>query len=292
MNMATTYVPPVDKLLTYGEPELNTSDKWPDYLELGLKPEHIPDLIRMARDEELNNADSESLEVWAPLHAIRALGQLRDTSAIEPLLSLFDNLTNDEWLMEDLPRTYGLIGPAAIPALAAHVANRPKEEFSRTFASNGLVEIAKMHPEARSEVISTISKLLESFDEEDPEVNAFLISDLGELKAVETLPLIERAFNADAVDESIIDLDDVLIDFGLKEREPWPEPVLAPVSPLKQMISSTMHHSHNEDEHEHTISDSVTAVARVRISHKSGASQKNKNKMAKQSRKKNRRKKK
>jgi hypothetical protein len=286
--MATTYQPPVDKLLTYGEPELTTSDEWPNYLELGLEPEHIPDLIRMARDEELNNADSESLEVWAPLHAIRALGQLRATSAIEPLLSLFENLTGDDWLMEDLPRTYGLIGPAAIPALAALVADRSKEVFSRTFASNGLVEIGKMHPEARSEVISIISKLLESFDEEDPEVNAFLISDLGDLKAVETLPLIERAYSADAVDEMIIGLDDVLVDFGLKEREPWPEVVLPQVSPLRQMISSAMQPGGEED----TVAEPVTAFARVRISHKSGASQKNKSKMAKQSRKKNRRKKK
>jgi hypothetical protein len=290
--MATTYEPPVDKLLIYGEPELSTSDKWPNYLELGLEPEHIPDLIRMAKDVELNNADSESLEVWAPLHAIRALGQLRAESAIEPLLSLFDSATDDDWVMEDLPRAYGLIGPAAIPALAAYVADRSKEEFSRAFASNGLVEIAKIHPEARSEVISIISKLLESFDEEDPEVNAFLIGNLRDLKAVETLPLIERAYSADAVDESTIDLDDVLVDFGLKEREPWPEPVLAPVSPLKQVISSTMQHRHDEHEHEHSISESVTAVARVHITHKSGASQKNKNKMAKQSRKKNRRKKK
>src|SRR5258706_13097763 len=99
-----------------------------------------------------------------------------------------------------------MIGPAAIPTLAAHVADRSKEEFSRTFASNGLVEIAKMHPEARSEFISVISKLLESFDEEEPGVNGFLIADLGDLKAVEKLPLIESAFDADAADEITLNL--------------------------------------------------------------------------------------
>ena len=290
--MATTYEPPVDKLLTYGEAKLTVSNEWPNYLELGLRPEHIPDLIRMAQDEELNYADSESLEVWAPLHAIRALGQLHAEAAIEPLLSLFDNYRDNEWIMEDLPQAYGMIGPAAIPALAAHVADRSKEEFSRTFASNGLVEIAKLHPEARTEVISVISKILELFDEEEPGVNGFLIGDLGDLKAVETLPLIERAFDADAVDESIIDLDDVLVDFGLKEREPWPDLPLPPVSPLRQMISSAMQHRHDEDEDEDTTSEPATALVRVRISHKSSASQKNKSKIAKQSRKKNRRKKK
>jgi len=81
----TSYQPPVDKLLTYGESNLMTPDKWPDYQELGIGPEHIPDLIQMATDEELNEADVESREVWAPTHAWRALGQLRAVEAVEPL---------------------------------------------------------------------------------------------------------------------------------------------------------------------------------------------------------------
>jgi len=290
--MATTYEPPVDKLLTYGSLQDETTAEWPDYLALGLSTEDIPELIRMATDMSLMTEDTPVEEFFAPVHAFRALGQLHAEAASEPLLTLFDNHQDNDWITEDLPQAYGMIGPAAIPALAAHVADRSKEEFSRTFASNGLVEIAKMHPEARSEVISVISKLLESFDEEEPGVNGFLIADLGDLKAVETLPLIERAFDADAVDESILDLDDVLIDFGLKEREPWPDLTLPPVSPLRQMISSAMQHRHDEDEDEDTTSEPVTALVRVRTSHKSSASQKNKSKIAKQSRKKNRRKKK
>ena len=289
--MATTYASPVDKLLTYGSLENETSEEWPDYLALGLGPEDIPELIRMATDTSLMTEDTTIEEFFAPVHAFRALGQLHAEAASEPLLTLFDNYEDSEWIIEDLPIAYGMIGPAAIPALAAHVADRSKEEFSRSIASNGLVEIAKTHPEVRSEVISTISKQLESFDEQEPELNGSLIADLGHLKAVETLPLIERAFNADAVDEMIVGLDDVLVDFGLKERKPWPEPVLAPVSPLRQVISSAMLLRHDEDEHEHTISEPVAAPIRVRISHKSAASQKNKSKMAKQSRKKNRRKK-
>lgn len=39
---------------------------WPDYLKLGLTGEHVPELIRMALDEELHWADSESDAVWAP----------------------------------------------------------------------------------------------------------------------------------------------------------------------------------------------------------------------------------
>ncbi|MBD2096750.1 hypothetical protein H6F90_16730 [Trichocoleus sp. FACHB-591] len=50
--MASDYAPPVDRLLTFGDCRDSIAD-WPDYLKaLELGPEHIPDLIRMAADEE------------------------------------------------------------------------------------------------------------------------------------------------------------------------------------------------------------------------------------------------
>ena len=73
------YPPPVSDLLTFGD--CSRIGAWPDYLALGLGPQHVPDLIRMALDEELHLADPDSLDVWSPVHAWRALGQLRAESA-------------------------------------------------------------------------------------------------------------------------------------------------------------------------------------------------------------------
>lgn len=69
------YPEPVFRLLTLGE--CRRRERWRNYLVLSIGPDRIPDLIRMMQDEELNRADSQSLEVWAPVHAWRALGQLR-----------------------------------------------------------------------------------------------------------------------------------------------------------------------------------------------------------------------
>ena len=66
------YPAPVSDLLTLGD--CRDMRVWPDYLALGIGPEHISDLIRMVEDDELNWADSDSLEVWAPAHA----GQRRE----------------------------------------------------------------------------------------------------------------------------------------------------------------------------------------------------------------------
>ena len=50
---ADSYIPPVNQLLTYGEAEAVSPEKWPNYQELGLSSEQIPDLIRMVTDEVL-----------------------------------------------------------------------------------------------------------------------------------------------------------------------------------------------------------------------------------------------
>lgn len=70
---AANYPAPVNTLLTLGTCK-RERDGWPDYLKHGFGPEHIPDLIRIALDPELNQAETESSAVWAPVHAWRTLG--------------------------------------------------------------------------------------------------------------------------------------------------------------------------------------------------------------------------
>lgn len=229
---STTYTSPVDNLLSLGKPESVLPEYWPNYLDLGLGPEHVPELIHMATDLELRGPESqekseeEDPDFWAPLHAIRALGQLHAEAAAEPLVNLLAELKGDEWMLEELPSVFGMIGPVAIPALIAYLADSSHDIYLRAYASNGLIEIANNYPENREECIVAISKQLEAFEENAYEFNAFIIGDLARLKAVETLPLIERAFKADRVDEFVINLDYVLEEFGLKEREIIESPFL------------------------------------------------------------------
>jgi len=215
------YSPPVDKLLTYGD--ARHFRQWPNYLELGLTREHIPELIRMATDKELNWADSESLEVWAPLHAWRALGQLRAQEAIEPLMELFANSEDDDWVGTNLPDVYGMIGATAIPALARYQADSSHGLFPRIYAAQSLERIGNTHPEARAECVSRLTEQLSHFTENDPTFNAFLISHLVDLGAVESLSTIREAFEQEGVDLTIQgDLEDVEIALGLRERRSTP----------------------------------------------------------------------
>jgi hypothetical protein len=228
--MSASYSSPVSGLLTFGD--CRDFRGWPNYLDLGLRSEHVPELIEMATDEELNWASSESLEVWAPVHAWRALGQLRAVPAIEPLLHLFHELEDSDWVTEELPEVYGMIGRQAIPALARYLDDASHGLWPRVTAAASLERIAAGDPSARGECVAILSRQLERFTEHDPILNGFLISYLVNLRAVEAAPLMERALDADRVDLSIAgDWEDVQVELGLKATRETPR-TYGPLFPM------------------------------------------------------------
>ena len=229
---------PVDLLLIMGDPR--KSREWDNYLELGLGPEHTPELILLATDENLHQADPESEEVWAALHAWRALGQLRAEEAVEPLLQLLHKYEDDDWLGSELPIVFGMIGPAAIPALIAYAADEPHGLYPRTHAIEGLTKIGENHPDYREECVAAMIRQLESFEEQDEVFNAFIISSLMDLNAVESAPVMERVFAADMVDTTIAgDWDDVQVELGLKEPGPRQLQRAALLASFNRSLAST-----------------------------------------------------
>jgi hypothetical protein len=214
------YPEPVDRLLTLGDPH-EMGVEFPDYLGYGLRAEHIPDLIRMATDPDLNKGDPESPEVWAPLHAWRALGELQAVEAVEPLLTLLDHpdMQDDDWAHEELPLVFGKIGPPAIAPLAAFLADPQLGHYPRAAAANGLREIADEHPGARDECVGVLTRILDDPNQTDSELNGFILGNLLDLNAQESAEVIRRAFERDAIDESIAgDWDEVTYELGLAER--------------------------------------------------------------------------
>src|SRR5205823_7934320 len=114
----------------------------------------------------------------------------------------------------------GLIGPIAIPAITAYMADKSHGTSARIAASNCLEKIGAMHPEARDECVAALTGQLERFEENDPEMNGVLVSNLIDLKAVEAAPIIERAFAAGCVEPGIAgDWYDVQVQLGLKTGE-------------------------------------------------------------------------
>jgi hypothetical protein len=201
----TSYTPPVSALLKLGRPERFEPEK-ADYTPHGIGPEHVPELIRLLQDRELAWGDSDTPEVYAQIHAWRALGQLRATEAVEPLLDLLAEQEGEnwsDWTTEEVPRVLGGFGPGLIPAVVARLERRGRQEWVLIYFAQALTELAKQHPAARSEVVAQLCQMLRTARDNDPGVNGGVIADLLDLKAVEAWPAIEAAYATDNVDVSI-----------------------------------------------------------------------------------------
>ena len=214
------YLPPVSHLLSVGvtDPE---EEEWPDYLVMGFGPAHVPELIRLGLDEELNRPERKRAHLCAPVHAWRTLGLLQAIEAVEPLTGLFPlvDQESDEWVVEALPRALGRMGRGAIPALSRYLADSSHDPWARITASASIAEIGKRFGDAREEAVSCVSQGLEAHAENAPTLNAFIIRDLIELQAKEAAPAIEQAFSARRVNYMVQgDWEDVQVALGLLER--------------------------------------------------------------------------
>jgi hypothetical protein len=194
------YPPPLGELLHLGDP---SEDKaMPERIAaLGLTQAQIPDLLRMARDRALNLAMSDSLEVWAPSHALTALGQLGLDEVIPDLIPLLD--VYDEWTREQLVELLSEAGASAIEPLGRYVQDHTRWIYGRGAATETLGKLASKHPELRDQVVAILSDALERAADNVSDFNGFLLGDLLQLDAIEALPVIRRAFEQDLIDETI-----------------------------------------------------------------------------------------
>jgi hypothetical protein len=95
-------------------------------------------------------------------------------------------------------------------------------------ASEVMTHIAEKQPEYRERVIAAISSALDAhFERNDEDVNGFWLADLLDLKAVESYPIIKKAFDAKKINVRVAgDLEDVEIEFGMREKRDTPAPNL------------------------------------------------------------------
>jgi hypothetical protein len=221
--------PEVAPLLALGS-DGSWDTEWPDYpARFGLRDEHVPELIRMATwdpgAELSDEAFEASTEVWAPVHAWRALGQLGADEAAEPLAELLWQAGNHDVIREEVPRALGMIGAEAVAELTELLEDSDADDWVRAAAADGLATVAELHPDARDEAVAPIVLRLGEFLENSPALNARLIGELLNLRLAAAAPLMEQAFAADAVDVSVCgDWEDVQIELGLLEGRITPRP--------------------------------------------------------------------
>jgi hypothetical protein len=83
--------------------------------------------------------------------------------------------------------------------------------------------MVRRHPETRDRCIGILTRQLERAEQNDPSLNGFIVAALLDLEAAEAVPVLERAFAANAVDESIAGgWPEVAWELGVSDTPPAP----------------------------------------------------------------------
>ncbi len=205
--------------------EVDRSRHWQDYLQYGFGEPDVPALLELVADDALNNASVESKEVWVPLHAWRALGQIGSDEAVTSLIALFDQFVKDDWALEEFPEVMGMIGQSAITPLSIYLNETQHNEFARAMAADGLVEIVKRDPSCREQVIQCYQDYMSHPDESASVLNGLLVGCLLDFDAKETVNDIRRLFEKGCVDIACAgDLEEVEIELGFRAERSTPKP--------------------------------------------------------------------
>jgi len=218
------YTAPVDALLAH-DPIYPSDHKGELRVLPEFMPADIPELLRMATDDELHRAPEITTAVWAPIHAIRALGNLRAVEATEPLLAQLRRIDEDgdDFLGDEVIQALAVIGPIVVEPVARYLADTSHGLLARGTAARTLRLIGMEFAEARAACVGQLTRQLALCAEQEPGLNGMLVADLLDLKAVESAAVIERAFAAGRVDETVAgDWEDVQIEFGFKPRRKHP----------------------------------------------------------------------
>lgn len=218
--------PKTQTLLALGKPKIFSRDPWPDYVNLySLTTDDVPTLLALFADETFDTLPEDSPEMWAPVHAWRALGQLRSEAAITPFIANFDRLCSDDVALIELPKAIGMIGKAAIPALAQHMQQFDTDEFSRVMAVDALCEVALQHAASRDQVLAIYRAYMKTPDTSAVELNGMLLGRVLDLQGREVIEEIRQLFAMDCVNHRCVgDLEDVEVELGLRESRETPKP--------------------------------------------------------------------
>ncbi|GCE17101.1 hypothetical protein KDK_09010 [Dictyobacter kobayashii] len=198
-------------------------------------------------------------------------------------------MEDSEWAQDELPEVLALIGPDTLSILGSILADPTRNHWTHATAIESIGKVALQRPETCAKAVNLLIEQMKrmeelpSFAEDDYELNAFMIISLTRLKAQEALPVIERAFKAEHVDEMITGPWELTQkEFGLITQEEFDQ--LYPPSPPFSLFESFAS-KFDDREPPSPFNPSTTGKSKYK---NLATTKKTKQKMAQKSRKKNR----
>jgi hypothetical protein len=214
------YREPLNKFLELGRPDTYNVKDWADYVsEYNLTDEHLPDLLKMldVYTQPIDDFDEHDPASWTAIHVWRALGQLKNEQAIQPLIDAMMRDTWEDWGWEDIPQAIAFIGEPAIEPVKQELAKRATDyDLHPTSLVSTLQHIGDRDESLHERITDILIEQMEKAKANAPTLNGFIVSTFLDWKQEKALPVMEKAFAADSVDTSIAgDWEEVQVEFGL-----------------------------------------------------------------------------
>jgi hypothetical protein len=156
------------------------------------------------------------------------LGSLGATSAIPALIELFYRY--HDYLLEDVYRALAMLGAEAVEPALAVVRDEALGWYPRAMAANAAIEASGQDAALRAQVTAALRELLAGYvaragalNEEEISVATSLVTDLAQLADPEARSLIDAAFGAGIVYESMINSRNVADYYRRGGKRPPPD---------------------------------------------------------------------
>jgi SEC-C motif/Protein of unknown function (DUF1186) len=203
----TSYFQLLDRLASFGETQCRSrsgQETWHEYLQAGLDQSHVPDLIRILDDPTVYGSEFNDTAM-APIHAWRILAELKATEAVPTLISMLHRIDDedDDWIGEEFPDVFSKIGPVSLEPLESYARNTRHGEFARICTFRAISRIGDDHPTQRAKCVEILTDMLQAHEINDLSINAFLISALSDLNAMESFDVVRAAYEKDRVELSV-----------------------------------------------------------------------------------------
>jgi hypothetical protein len=195
-----SYRPPVSGLLALGAPKAERDSIVKMMQRAKLTPFDVPELLRMADDQALNELSADDPAVYGPVHAIQAIGEFHPPSALPALIAMLPRRINEDWMESGLVQAFREIGQAAIAPLRAILVDQNRRPTERGFAADTLAHVAEQHPDTRDEVMGILVHTLRGYQALPKQVNGYLGWGLSRLRAVEVADLVKAVYDAGRMD--------------------------------------------------------------------------------------------
>ena len=215
---------PYDRLLTLGSIDYEAANA--EYVKIAAAlteadpQEAVARLTGVALDAsyaeyaDLDHPSRDDARAHTRLHAVSVLSLMGAAAqaAVDPLLPLLDE--EDDDLREEMPLFYASVGQAAVEPLRRVLQNPDADTYMRTGAGDSLEQIGETHAQLRPTIVPLLEQSLMNAGKDDV-LASFLVCNLLDLDAKESLPLIRQAYAENRVDTSVVSINDVEEHFGL-----------------------------------------------------------------------------